>query len=62
MLASVEWGHALTTFTFVHEVGHLFGCQHDDRFAVKNRRHAVGYEFGYFIDYPESPELGTIMT
>ena len=60
MLASVEWEQALWRFVFIHEISHLFGCQHDDQNAVKTSHHVVGYEFGYYVDYPENRRLGTI--
>ena len=61
MVAIIEWRDALTKFILAHEIGHLFGCQHDDRFANRDEPLAEDFEFGYFIDYPENEFLNTIM-
>ena len=61
MVAIVAWKNALSLFVLAHEISHLFGCQHDDRFGDRLNPLSSNYEFGYFIDHPENSELNTIM-
>ena len=61
MVAIVQWNVAVTRFSLAHEIGHLFGCEHDDRYAEKPDPFNNDYRFAYFVDHPERNELHTMM-
>jgi hypothetical protein len=42
-------------------VGHLFGAVHD-RLQMKRGYARYGYEFGWFLDFPDITRLHTIMS
>lgn len=60
MVAVVQFKHATNKFSLAHEIGHLFGCEHDDFKAVTDA-HNKNFEYGFYIDHPASHELHTIM-
>ena len=61
MVGIVRWKYAITEFVRAHEIGHLFGCSHDDRHAKKPDPFDSNYRYGYFIDHPGGNDLHTIM-
>ena len=61
MVAIVQWKFAVTEFVLAHEIGHLFGCSHDDRHAKKPDPFGSDSRFAYFVDHPEGNELHTMM-
>ena len=61
MVAAVSFQHAVKSMTLMHEIGHLFSCEHDDMNTVKMPPLNKDYEYGFFVDHPASNTLHTIM-
>ena len=61
MVAIINFRHALDTLTLAHEIGHLFGCEHDDINADKLPGLNQDFEYGFYVDHPASNDLHTLM-
>ena len=61
MVAVVNFRHSIKSLTLAHEVGHLFGCEHDEMNVVKLPPFNKDYEYGFFVDHPASHNLHTLM-
>ena len=62
MLLVVKLRPAVKRFLLAHEVGHLFGCRHDDVTEATNGFTANGYHYGFIVDHPGNNYLNTIMS
>ena len=60
MVAVIQFQKVVKQFSLAHEIGHLFGCEHDD---VKSTKADFNkdYEYGYYVDYPAAHEMHTVM-
>lgn len=47
--------------SLAHEVGHLFGCEHDDMNVLKLPNLNKDFEYGFYVDHPASHNLHTLM-
>jgi hypothetical protein len=57
----VSWKSARTLRTLIHEIGHLFGAEHDRKSAPRANQTRYGYEYGWHLDYPKDSKLYSIM-
>ena len=62
MLLAVQLGIAIKRFALAHELGHLFGCRHDDVTEARTGFTNNGYRYGFIVDHPGSHYLNTIMS
>ena len=61
MVALINFRHVLRSMSLAHEVGHLFGCEHDDMNVVKLPKLNMDFEYGFYVDHPASHNLHTLM-
>ena len=57
----ISWKSAILLHTLVHEIGHIFGAEHDRKSSPPANETMYGYEYGWHIDYPKESGLYSIM-
>ena len=60
-LGLISWNSGKVRLSLVHEIGHIFGAEHDRRSAPPANLTRYGYEYGWHLDYPKESGLYSIM-